>query len=75
MTVRQARIKKQGKEAQHLSDSQRVLSNGKRFISELERLSTKDTLDKERYEELLEIFKRFVALMDENISPLGQKNR
>jgi ParB family transcriptional regulator, chromosome partitioning protein len=75
VTVRQARIKKQGKAAQHLSDSQRVLSNGKRFVSDLERLSAQTPLDKERYEELLDIFKRFMALMDDKTSKSGQKKR
>jgi ParB family transcriptional regulator, chromosome partitioning protein len=75
VTVRQARIKKQSEAAQHLSDSQRVLSNGKRFVSDLERLSAQTPLDKERYEEMLDIFKRFVALIDDKASEPGQKKR
>jgi ParB family transcriptional regulator, chromosome partitioning protein len=76
VTVRQARIKKQSEDAQKLSDSQRVLSAGKRFVSELERLADNETpLDKERYEELLEVFKRFVSFMDKKSSQLTPKDR
>lgn len=76
VTVRQARIKKQSEEAQRLSDSQRVLSAGKRFVSELERLADNETpLDKERYEELLEVFKRFVGFMDGRADRLTPKKR
>jgi ParB family transcriptional regulator, chromosome partitioning protein len=76
VTVRQARIKKQSPEEQTTSDSQRVLSAGKRFISELERLADTETpLDKERYEELLEVFKRFVTFMDKKSGKLNQKAR
>jgi ParB family transcriptional regulator, chromosome partitioning protein len=71
VTVRQVRIKKQSEGAQRLSDSKRVLSAGKRFVSELERLAdTKTPLTKERYDELLEVFKRFVGFMDKNASQL-----
>jgi ParB family transcriptional regulator, chromosome partitioning protein len=76
VTVRQARIKKQSEDAQKLSDSRRVLSAGKRFVSELERLAdTEIPLDKERYEELLEVFKRFVSFMDKKSSQLTPKKR
>jgi ParB family transcriptional regulator, chromosome partitioning protein len=76
VTVRQARIKKQSEERQQLSDSQRVLSSGKRFISELERLSANEVeLSNERYEELLGIFKRFVSYMDGKITAPEQKRQ
>ncbi len=74
VTVRQARIKKQSEKAQQTSDSQRVLSSGKRFISDLERLSSnKVQLSNERYEELLDIFNRFVTFMDGKSSRSKQK--
>ena len=64
-TVRQARAKKQGSEKKQ-SDLQRTLSNGKRFVSELERLSQNpEALPQESYEELLELFKRFIAVIDQ----------
>lgn len=76
VTVRQARIKKQSKREQQDSDSQRILSSGKRFISELERLSSnKVHLSNERYEELLDIFKRFVAYVDGKANEAGQKKQ
>ena len=76
VTVRQARIKKQSEKEQQDSDSQRVLSSGKRFISELERLSSnKVHLSNERYEELLDIFKRFVAYMDGKADEVDQKKQ
>lgn len=76
VTVRQARIKKQSEEAQKLSDTIRVLSAGKRFVSELERLAANETpLDKERYEELLEVFQRFVAFMNTKATSLTPKKR
>ncbi len=75
VTVRQVRIKKQSAEAQKLSDSKRVVSAGKRFVSELERLADTETpLDKERYEELLEVFKNFVSFMDKKADRLTPKN-
>jgi ParB family transcriptional regulator, chromosome partitioning protein len=74
VTVRQARIKKQSEEAQQLSDTVRVLSAGKRFVSELERLASTNTpLDKERYEDLLEIYKGFASFMDKNANKLTPK--
>jgi ParB family transcriptional regulator, chromosome partitioning protein len=76
VTVRQARIKKQSGRDQEASDSQRVLSNGKRFISELERLASNEVaLSEERYEEVLEIFKRFVAYMDSKAGNPEKKKR
>jgi ParB family transcriptional regulator, chromosome partitioning protein len=76
VTVRQARIKKQSKRDQQDSDSQRVLSSGKRFISDLERLSSDEVqLSNERYEELLDIFKRFVAYIDTKPDKTGQKKQ
>lgn len=74
VTVRQARIKKQSEEAQKLSDTVRVLSAGKRFVSELERLAENETpLDKERYEELLELYTRFTSFMDTSSTKLTPK--
>jgi ParB family transcriptional regulator, chromosome partitioning protein len=74
VTVRQARIKKQSKKAQQASDSQRILSSGKRFISELERLASSEVyVSNEHYEELLDIFKRFVTYMDSKADEPDQK--
>jgi hypothetical protein len=72
--VRQARIKKQSEDAQRLSDTVRVLSAGKRFVSELERLAKNETpLDEERYEELLELYQRFTSFMDKSSVKLTPK--
>jgi ParB family transcriptional regulator, chromosome partitioning protein len=76
VTVRQARIKKQSEKEQQESDSQRVLSSGKRFISELERLSSNEVhLSNERYEELLGIFTRFVTYMDGKADETNQRKQ
>jgi ParB family transcriptional regulator, chromosome partitioning protein len=76
VTVRQARVKKQSKKDQQTSDSRRVLSSGKRFISDLERLSSNEIhLSNERYNELLDIFKRFVTYIDGNVDKVNQKKQ
>ena len=66
VTVREARARKNvGKEKKAQTATRRTLTTGKRFVSELERLIEEDTpLDPERYEELLNVYERFVALLE-----------
>ena len=66
ITVREARIKKQStRELKLASDARRTLTTGKRFLSELETLTShEESLGVERYEELLELFQRFVAFVE-----------
>lgn len=66
VTVREARSRKQpAREAKLASDAQRTLSTGKRFLSELETLTGHDeALSVERYEELLELFQKFVSFVE-----------
>ena len=65
VTVREARRRKQAAVPTPPSVSPDTLTSGKRFVSELERLGDDARpLDGERYEALLDIFKRFVAFME-----------
>ena len=69
VTVREARSKKQpARESKLASDAQRTLTTGKRFLSELETLTShEESLSVERYEELLELFQRFVAFVERRV--------
>jgi ParB family chromosome partitioning protein len=53
---------------------QKVLSRGEQFIQELEQLAqAKQKLDKEGYEKLLGVFKRFVSYMEEEANRQSRK--
>lgn len=66
VTVREARAKKKlvgGRRTP--SEMQRTLTMGKQFVGELERLvEDNEPFEAERYEELLDLFKRFVAFVE-----------
>ena len=66
VTVREARAKKKlAGERRTPSEMQRTLTVGKHFVGELERLVADDEpFEVERYEELLDLFKRFVAFVE-----------
>lgn len=66
ITVREARARKQPiREAKVASDARRTLSTGKRFVSELESLTShEEPMSVEKYEELLELFQKFVAFVE-----------
>lgn len=66
VTVREARIRKQpAREAKLASDARRTLTTGKRFLGELENLTGhEESLSVERYEELLELFRKFVSFVE-----------
>lgn len=72
-TVREARARKQPvRETKLTSDAHRTLSTGKRFVNELERLtSNEEPLSVERYEQLLELFQRFVAFVEREAAKRG----
>lgn len=66
VTVREARAKKVASTGRSTSETQRTLSMGKRFVRDLERLAAdEESFDLDRYEELLDIFKRFVKLVEQ----------
>ena len=74
MTVRQARVKKLDSEQRQISEKQKTLTSAKRLISEFERLASEDVVwDKASYEELLEVYRRFMSFLD-SISQ-GKKKR
>ena len=65
VTIREARLRQQGKEQQLNSDSQRTIAMAKRLVTDLERLANNGaTLDKNKYEDLLDVYKRFVATIE-----------
>jgi ParB family transcriptional regulator, chromosome partitioning protein len=65
VTIREARLRQQGKEQQLASDSQRTVTMAKRLVTDLERLANNAaTLDKDKYEDLLDVYKRFVAIIE-----------
>lgn len=66
MTVREARARKKSAGGRRTpSEMQRTLTMGKQFVGELERLVADDEpFEAERYEELLSLFKRFVAFVE-----------
>jgi ParB family transcriptional regulator, chromosome partitioning protein len=73
VTVRQARAKKQDKEQRQVSESQRTLTSGKRFVADLERLASEEVVfDRDKYEELLMVYRRFMAFMDQQASKQKQ---
>jgi ParB family transcriptional regulator, chromosome partitioning protein len=75
VTVRQARAKKQDKEQRQMSETQRTLTSGKRFLADLERLASEEVVwDKEKYEELLMLYRRFMSFMDQQAGQ-GKKKR
>lgn len=73
VTVREARIRKQpAREVKLASDARRTLTTGKRFLSELENLTGHDeALSVERYEELLELFQKFVSFVEREAAKRG----
>ena len=64
-SVRQAKLKKQAPELQKDTLTKRTLSTGKRFISELERMSSDSPLTPDKYDELLEMYQRFTTYVKE----------
>jgi ParB family chromosome partitioning protein len=66
VTVREARARKKLAGGRRTpSETQRTLTIGKRFVGELERLVADDEpFEVERYDELLDLFKRFVAFVE-----------
>lgn len=75
VTVKQARAKKQDTAQRQVSETRRTLTSGKRFMAELERLASEEVVwDKDKYEELLALFRRFMTLMDQQAGH-GKKKR
>jgi ParB family chromosome partitioning protein len=65
MTVKDIRRKKLSKEEQEGIESQRVITSAKRLITRLETLvESQGALEDEGYEELLNVYERFVQLME-----------
>lgn len=66
VTIREARARKNAsKEKKNQTALRRTLTTGKRFIGELERLIDEDApLSSERYEELLNVYERFVEYLE-----------
>jgi ParB family chromosome partitioning protein len=66
MTIQELRRRKRITEGKSSSDEQRILTNAKRLVTELERISEDGrAMDAEKYEELLEVYQRFVAFVDQ----------
>jgi ParB family transcriptional regulator, chromosome partitioning protein len=77
MTIQELRRRKRTArgEPEHLaSETQRLVSNAKRLVSELERISQDSSgMDSDKYEELLEVYQRFVKFLDDEAA--RQKNK
>ena len=65
MTVKDIRRKKLSKEEQEGVESQRVITGAKRLVTRLETLvESQGALEDEGYEELLQVYERFVQIME-----------
>lgn len=68
MTVKEARKLKKKVEGKPLDDSMRILSTGKRFVSDMERIIQQGegkALDQDKYDELLDLYERFTKMLTE----------
>jgi ParB family transcriptional regulator, chromosome partitioning protein len=66
VTIREARLRHTDKDQQLSSESQRTVTMAKRLVADLERLANNGVkLDKKKYEDLLEVYKRFVSIIEQ----------